>query len=341
LAKGSKSQLDAMDFIASIAKLTKPPLYVLVGDQDLLKQRCRAAIITKILGECDPSFAVSNYSGEKVEFSELRNELDTLPFLATARVVFVEQADDFVSDNRASLEEYAKKPSKIGLLVLEVKSFPETTKLAKALPPEAKISVDAPDLARLPAWCIGWAKSLGKKLANDAASVLVQRVGAHLGLLAQELDKLSVAVPGPEIGIQQVDQLVARTREGDVFQIMNAIGESRPAEAFRILHDILETQDPMVVLGPLGYQLRRLAAVERQLQRGQPLGAALDAAGVSRYPQYRMQAEQQVRHLGRKRLQLLPEWLLELDLGLKGGNHLPRPLQLERFLAKLAAPKPK
>jgi DNA polymerase III subunit delta len=341
MAKANKTGLDALDFIVAAAELPRPPLYVLSGDQDLLKQRCRTAIVTKILGDSDAEFAVSTYSGDKLEFSQIRNELDTLPFLASSRVVFVEQADDFVSDNRASLEEYLKKPSKVGMLVLEVKSFPETTKLAKALPSEAKINVNSPEIDKLPNWAIGWAKTLRKKLSRDAATLLVQRVGLQMGLIAQELEKLSVAVPDAEITIQHVEQLVARTAEANVFNIMTAIGDNRPADAMQIVHDILQSEDVMAIVGPLAYQVRKLAAVERHLQRGQPLGAALDAAGVTRYPVYRGQTEQQIRHLGRKRLQELPEMLMELDLGLKGGSHLPREMQLERFIARLAAPRGK
>ena len=70
------------------------------------------------------------------------------------------------------MEQYAAKPSTVGILILDVKTFPETTKLAKALPDSAKIVCKAPPSYRLPAWCVDWAKSRhGKKLAPDAAEV--------------------------------------------------------------------------------------------------------------------------------------------------------------------------
>ena len=67
--------------------------------------------------------------------------------------------------------------------------------IAKALPDAAKVVCKAPSEGKLAAWCIGWAKAAHKKkLAADAAERLLERVGPAMGLLAQELDKLAVAV---------------------------------------------------------------------------------------------------------------------------------------------------
>ena len=50
-------------------------------------------------------------------------------------------------------------------------------------------------------------------------------------------------------------------------------------------------------------------------------------------------AEQQLRHLGKRRIERVYDWLLELDSGLKGGNELPPRLQMERLLIRLARPE--
>jgi DNA polymerase-3 subunit delta len=73
--------------------------------------------------------------------------------------------------------------------------------------------------------------------------------------------------------------------------------------------------------------------------QGQSLGPAMDAAGVQRWPKARESFERQVKYLGRRRLDQLPEWLVEINLGLKGGNPLPPRLQLERLVVRLARPR--
>jgi DNA polymerase-3 subunit delta len=333
--------MDALPFLAA-AKAKRQPVYALVGDEDFLKRLVRERIIATVLGDADPSLAVSVYAGDKLDFSTVRNELDTLPFLAPCRVVVVENADPFVTDHRPALEQYAAKPSSVGVLILDVKTFPETTKLAKALPDAAKITCKAPPQYKLPAWCVEWAKSHHKKkLAPDAAELLVELVGSGMGLLDQELGKLASAVgEKPGIAAEDVERFVGRSKSADVFRILDAIGEGRPGEALSILEDLFaEGEDPMAILGPLTAQLRKLAAVGRLTADGLALGPAMDAAKVPAWPKARESFERQLRHLGRRRLDRLTEWLTEINLGLKGGNALPERVQVERLVVQLARPR--
>ena len=332
--------MDALPFLA--AKPQRHPVFAVSGDEDFLKRLVRDRIIAAALGEADPSFAVSVYAGDKLDFSTARNDLDTLPFLAPCRIVVVENADPFVTEHRPALEQYAAKPSSVGVLVLEAKAFPETTKLAKALPDAAKVMCKAPPPYRLPAWCVEWAKTRhNKKLVADAAELLVERVGPAMGLLDQELGKLAVAVGAkPGISAEDVERLVARSKAAEVFRIMDAVGEGKPGEALSILEELFaEGEDPMAVLGPLTAQLRKLAAVGRLAATGLPLGPAMDAAGVPKWEKARVSTEKQLRHLGRRRLDKLTEWLAAINLGLKGGNPLPERVQVERLVVMLARPR--
>lgn len=333
--------MDALTFLDK-PPAKRQPVYALFGDEDFLKRRCRDAAIKLTLGEdADPEFAVASYQGDKLDFSTVRNELETLPFLAPARVVVVEPADVFVTENRESLEKYAAAPSKVGVLILDLKSFPETTRLAKALPDAAKLSCKAPPPATLSGWCVKWAKAgHGKKMTADAAGLLLDLVGPSMGQLDQELEKLAAAVGAKaDITADDVDRLVGRSRAANVFHILDAVGDGRPADALNILARLLDAgDDPMKVLGALTHQLRKLATVGRLLNQGLTLVPAMDEAGIGKWPQARQGAERQVKHLGRARLSQLSDWLVDINYGLKGGNPLPPRVQLERLVARLAAP---
>jgi DNA polymerase-3 subunit delta len=334
--------MDALTFLKA-AKSKRQPVYALVGDEDFLKGRCREAIQSLVLGDADPAFALTVYPGENLEISAVRNDLETLPFLSPARLVVVEAADSFVTEHREALERYVAKPSSIGVLVLEVKTFPETTKLAKALPDGAKFVCKAPSADRLKGWCVSWCNSRYQKtIPFDAAEYLVELVGPSMGLLDQELAKLAAATgTSPTIAGADIETYVGRSRGANVFQILNAIGDGRPAQAFKILGELFEEgEDPHAVLGALTSQLRKLAAVEWGLkENGGSLGPAMNQAGIPSWPQARQSAEKQVRHLGRRRLAELPQMLVDINLGLKGGNPLPNRLQVELLLAKLARPR--
>ena len=334
--------MDALAFLDKIGKANRLPIYVLAGDEDFLKRACRDAVVAKFVGDGDPEFAVSSYAGDKLDLSTIRNELETLPMFAPCRVVVVDLADPFVTANRESLERYFAKPSTAGVLILDVKTFPETTKLAKALTDGAKIACKSPPMAKLADWCCTRAKAgHRKKLGRDAAMMLLELIGTSMGQLDQELEKLAVAIgPRPEITGDDVHKLVGRSRAANVFQILDAVGDGKPQVAFTILHQLFaEGEDPLAILGALTSNLRKLATVGRHAALGQSLGPAMDAAGVASWPQARQSAERQIKHLGMRRLKELPEWLIEINLGLKGGSPLPPRMQLERLLVKLARPR--
>lgn len=338
--------MDALQFL-SAKDSKRHPVYALVGDEDFLKRHARERIIAIAIGDEDPSFAVSASPGDKLDFSTARNELETLPFLAPCRVVVVEAADKFVTDNRQALEAYAAKPSTVGVLVLDVKTFPENTKLAKALPATAKIECKSPPahkaLEVLTPWCVKWAQSAHKKkLASEAAELLIERVGASMGLLDQELGKLANAVgPKPGISAEDVEALVGRSKAADVFRILDAIGDGKPREALSILQELFaEGEDPMGVIGPLTAQLRKLATVGRLVVVEKlAMGPAMDAANVPKWDKARIACEKQLKHIGPTRLLKLPDWLVEINYGLKGGNPLPERVQVERLIVMLARPR--
>lgn len=166
--------------------------------------------------------------------------------------------------------------------------------------------------------------------------MLVDLVGAEMGVLDQELAKLAAYVGNAsKIEAEDVDQLVGSSREQNTWKIFDAIGAGRPSEALGILDRLFDQgEEPLAVLGAFSWQLRRLAKAGRLARQGLPLGAAIERAGIQVFK--RPEAEQQLRHLGQRRLSRLYDWLLEANSGLKGGSQLPPRTVLERLVVQLA-----
>jgi DNA polymerase III subunit delta len=331
--------MDALSFLDRADRASPQSVYVLHGDEDFLKRHVLAALRNLLFaGEAD-DFGWSAHAGETAAFAAVRNELETLPFFGARRVVVVEAADPFVTRHRASLEKYVTESSAAGVLVLEVKSWPATTRLAKLVNSASTIVCKAPAAYRLPEWCARWAQSHhGKDLTLDAARLLVDLIGPEMGQLDQELGKLAIYVgKAKRISAADVDQLVGRSREENVFKILDAIARGECGQALASLDRLLESgEDPLRILGALSLQLRRLAQVARLNEQGQPIGMALNKVGVP--PFARQETENQLRSFG-SRNKLLYDWLLETDLGVKGGSQLPPRVLLERLFARLA-PQP-
>jgi DNA polymerase-3 subunit delta len=331
--------MDALKFLEKPPKEIQP-LYVVVGDEEFLKGQVLTALQPLILGDADPEFAWSKFPGDTVEWPAIRGELDTLPFLSPRRVVAIESADPFVTKYRQALEKYVGQPSKCGVLILEVKSWPANTKLAKMISAAATIVCNSQKVAALVGWCSTHAKAAhGKTLDRDAAAWLVELVGDEMGLLDQEIAKLAVYVgDAAEITRGDIDQLVGQSRAAQTFKIFEAIGAERPADALAILHQLFEQgEDEHRVLGAFTWQLTRLARLGRAVESGMSLAAACEAAGI--IPWQRANFEQQARHLGRRRLGKLYDWLLDADFTMKSTGGLPGRLLLERLIVRMARPR--
>jgi DNA polymerase-3 subunit delta len=336
--------MDSMTFLERAGKGSPQPLYVLHGDEPFLKLQVHSALRQLVLGPEDDGFALAHFPGDKAVWTAVLDELDTLPFLSPRRLVIVDNADPFVSKERARLEKFvtgleARKGSS-GVLVLDVGSWPANTKLAKMVPDALTVTCKAPAGHNLADWCARWCSSRhGKQLAAAAARLLVDLVGPQMGQLDQELSKLALYVgEAPRIEPKDVDQLVGRSRTENTFEIFKLIGAGKAGEAVAFLDQLLDQgEDPMKLLGAFSWQLRRIAQVGRLCIQGVSLGEALERVGMQ--PWARRGAEEQLRHLGQRRVSQLYDWLLQTDLGLKGSSALPPRILLERLVVQLARPR--
>jgi DNA polymerase-3 subunit delta len=332
--------MDSLTYLEKASRSTVQPVYVLHGDEGFLKRQVLAALRERVLGAASDGLGLSTYPGDRAEFADVRSELDTLPFLSPRRLVIVENADPFVTRHRAALEKYVAQPTGTGTLVLDVKSWPSNTRLAKAVPAEATMVCKAPPAARLPDWCVRQAASgHGKQLSAAAARLLVELVGADLGQLDQELAKLAAyAGAGPRITETDVDRLVGNSRQENTFRIFDAIGAAQPGQALGLLDRLLtQGEDPLRILGAFSHQLRRLAQADRLARQGRSVAAAVADLDVP--PFARQGLEQQLRHLGPSRAGRLYDWLLEADLGMKGASPVAPRVLLERLVVQLARPE--
>jgi DNA polymerase-3 subunit delta len=328
--------MDGLAFLEKAGSVKLQPVYVLHGDEDFLKRQVVAVLRTSIFGSKGDDFGFSSYEGEIASFTAIRNELETLPFTGSRRLIVVDSADSFVTKFRGNLEKYLTEPASNGILVITLKSLPKNTRLAKILPNEASISCAAPEPSRLPAWCIQRAAAIyQKKLSRPAADLLVHLIGAEMGQLDQELTKLSIYVgETATIEADNVDKLVGCSREENTFKIFDAIGQGKTREALEILDRLFDQgEDEHRLLGAFSWQLRRLAQAARLSRNGRTLYAALGEVGV-----FRSQESwgKLIRHLGWRRLDRLYDWLIELDLGLKGSSRLPPRTLMERLVVQLA-----
>ena len=308
--------------------------------------------------EADRDWAWREFAGTaELDPRDVLDEASTVALFATAtRAAVVRDADAFVSAARGQLEAFAAQPrGRRGVVILEVRSFPGSTRLAKIVATQGvAIDTSIPPKYDLGRWIRRWATARhGITLAAATAQRLLERLGPQLGQIDQALARLAAATP-PEarrrpLEPESVDSFAASPQDRAAWGMIDAAGAGQAATAIGRLAELLAADEhPVALAAQASSVLRRLAAAARLLAlppgHGRPAGidAALREAGVASWPQALEQARSALAQLGPGRARRVPVWLLELDLALKSdaSRGLRARLALERLFCKMARESP-
>jgi DNA polymerase-3 subunit delta len=304
--------------------------------------------------EADRAWAWREFAGDQdLDPRDVFDEAATVPLFAGAtRAAVVRDADAFVTAARSRLEAVAAEPrGRRGLVILEVRSFPGTTRLAKVIATHGlAIETSIPPKYDLARWIRRWATARhGITLAAATSQRLLDRLGPQLGQIDQALARLAAATPAANrrtpLPPEAIDTFAGSPQDRAAWGMIDAAGGGDAAAAIGRLAELVAAEEhPIAIAAQASSVLRRLAAAARLLAlpagSGRPAGvdAALREAGVAAWPQAMQQARAALAQLGPGRARRIPGWLLELDLALKSdaSRGLRAQLALERLFCKMA-----
>jgi DNA polymerase-3 subunit delta len=312
--------------------------YAIAGKDYFLRLEAMRALRLAFGGDGD---GFTRHEGPKVDYATLADDLGTGSLFGGTRVALVDDADTFVTKNRAALEKLASNAGRSGVLVLVVDSMPSNTKLAKIIGEEGTLRCEVDAKGFNPAsWCRARCQQAhGKKLMPEAAQIVAEQHGKDLGLLDMELAKLAAAAPGDSIDASLAESLSGTTAQAVVWKVFDAIAAGQASLALRIMDDQFShggtpVENSMKFNGALAFHMRRVAKAGRKVMGGTPMRQALNESGIA--PFAAGPAEKMLMHLGRRRIARLSEDLVRLDMALKGGSRLPHRALLERFIIRLS-----
>ncbi len=336
-----------------------PPasVQVVFGDEPFLK-----LLVLKRMRQltCPDEVPAASFDGQSVQWRDIHDELYTVSLFNPTgqRVAIIEDADPFVKENRARLEDYIQQPRQHGVLILDVTKWASNTILFKLvdklglqvecrLPQTGRGKQKVVDQQRLVQWLVAWGKEHHQvQVAKNAAVLLLNQIGPEFGLLDQELAKLALyAGKSGKVSEKLVQEMAGGWRAKTAWELIDAALSGNGAEAIGQLDRLLQSgEHPNALFGPISWSLRRFAAATRIYQRamrhGQrlPLPTALEQGGFFKWQQDAMRkAEQQIKQLGQQRAGQLNQWLLETDLALKGSHSSPNlaRLALEHLIIRM------
>ena len=341
--------VSALDFLKNPSKVAIPAVCVITGDEFFFRQEAFNTLRSVVLSDQDAEFCLSRFEGNEVSFSDVLRETAMIALFGSGkRLVVVDQADPFISQNREKLDEYIQNPNKAGILLLQPLSFPSNLKLYKRVG-ELGLIIECKGLPprSLPSWLVEWEWEHSKiQLSRESAEVLAGLVGNDPGLLDQEVRRLALLTPNNKIDVNLIKENVGYWKQEKVWNLIDVALEGKTSEALQQLDKLLLAgESPIGILAQLGFTLRKLSAVyqillnlEETPDAPKPgINTILDQAGVSSFFQAKTQG--QLKRLGVNRGRRLIQRLLETDLDLKGASRSDPRLILEKFIVQISHPQ--
>jgi len=325
------------------------PLYLIVGEEDYLRDQAVASLKVAVLGpgqgetsgggDEGGGLEAFNYDflyGDECEAAEILARAGEVPVFAPRRLMLLKAADKLPAREGEALLDYLKAPCETTTLVFVAPKLDGRLKFSQALNKSAVV-VDCSPLYdnQVAAWIKAEALRLGVTLDEEAALLLKETAGSSLYLVRRELEKLATYVPeGATVGQAEVAAVRGVEPGASVFDLTAAIGARDRVRALRIVARNLEAGEaPVRILGSLVWQYRQLWKAKDLLRQGR--GEA-EAARM-----LRMQSFKVKEFLGRfadASLKTAFRLFLETDSKLKGGSATSPALVLESLLLTLCGP---
>lgn len=247
-------------------------VYAIVGASRFLRNLALRDVLATVADELD-ELGPTRLDGDRASLADVLDEVRTMSLLGDRRLVVVDDADRFISANRASLEKYCGDPAPSGTLVLLCNTLPKNTKLFKIINKTGSVVVCEPPKGRgVVSWIVDRATRVyDKKISPGPAQLLRDQIGDDVGSLDSELSKLAAYVgERSSIAPSDIAALTSHHREEKVFAVTDALALGDTALALAHWEQVLATDRaaPARAIAGLAWGVRRLLEARRAYENG-------------------------------------------------------------------------
>ena len=224
--------------LAEIHKRQLAPVYFLTGDEPYYIDMISDTIENEALDEADRAFNQIVLYGRDVDVETIANHARSFPMMGDRMVVIVKEAQDV--KNLENFEPYLDTIPETTVLVFayKYKKFDKRKALAKKIDKkgvwfESKKLYDS----NIPGWIQNYLKGEGYNITPKATQMLADFLGTDLHKIANELKKLTIALPkNKSIDDADVERNIGISKDFNVFELQNAIGNRDVLKANRIVN---------------------------------------------------------------------------------------------------------
>ncbi|SNR30158.1 DNA polymerase III subunit delta [Hymenobacter mucosus] len=227
------------------------PVYFLQGEEPYYIDLVADLLEKQVLQEHEKGFNQVVLYGKDTDVAGILGQAKRFPMMAERSVVLVKEAQavaDLESEKAwPFLEAYLKNPLQSTVLVFcyKHKTLDARKKLGKLLAGDKKEPAPAGTVLltskklydnQVAPWLTNYVRSKGQQITPQATNMLAEYIGAELGRLTNEVDKMLInLLPGHAIDEDLVQRMVGISKEYNIFELQSALIRRDVLKANRIL----------------------------------------------------------------------------------------------------------
>ena len=312
------------------------PLYLLLGPEVYLRRAAaqtitEAALSRTLLRE----FNESSFSLLSDAVQSALAAAEQLPMMSDMRVVRIRDFARLREADEDTLIRYLNNPSPTTVMIFIADDLDKRKKSSKVLLDTCAVVEFAPlKDAEAKAWAKSRLKELKVSADDQVLSEVIRLVGTDVQTLANELEKLASAAAGTSrITLDNVDELIGRSRELSNFELADHLMAGNRKKALETLHRLLEDgAEPVMLVGLIAGNYHRLALGKHLLARG---GREEVFRNIALPPFKRDSYISTLQSSTAAKIARGIQLIAAVDLAIKTSQATPR-LQLELLVCELA-----
>jgi len=220
------------------------PVYLLYGKEAYLRKQYRDKLKVASISEED-TMNYHYYQGKNINFLEIIDLAQTLPFFAPKRVIIIENSGVCKSGGEQFSEYIAEIPESCAIILVE-EDIDKRSKLYKAILKKGR-AVEFPlqEEGTLKRWISGMAKQEGKVMEGIAVHKFLEKTGIDMSNIKIELEKLICYTLGrQEIQVADIEAICITRISNQIFQMIDAIANKQQKKALQLYYDLLALKEP-------------------------------------------------------------------------------------------------
>ena len=331
-------------------KHAQASIYVLHGDEPLFSREAALWVLNEALGDGIADFNLDRFDASDHSFSvdRLLNALNTLPMMASRRVVHVQSAEILNKVSKIQLKNflaYCESPPRETCLILEARTrLDKGRALAKILTKMSStdqvvmresIPMDGRQIER---WLSHHMQQQGLNAPSSVITLIQESADGRLGEMIETIEKVALYItPRVDVALQDVTDLVPEAQlQTTVWTLLDKLALRQTADVIALCHSLLnQGQEPLGLLALVHRRIRELTAAKSILSIGGAETQLGQVLSMNHYATKRvMQLARDQRSLNAYQLAVAYQRLAQADRILKGSK-VSQKLALEHLLLEI------